>query len=246
MQTPLHIFDNGVKVYQSQLRKLQLDRYSIVNIHEPVEETHFVRIVEESTDHPFVFIDIGAAIGYYTILLKLLRPDAIVEIFEPLELHRQYMIENFSINEIDISTINIHEAAVSNRVGTATFIQNRYGSSLAGKSLHTGVRGLIKSILQRRKLKRAKIPITTLDSLTSELSLPISMAKVDVQGFEIEVLQGATNLMHSKLVISWIISTHSVAIHNLVRAMLQKYDYQILVDESEVENQPDGLIIAQL
>ena len=144
----IHTFDNNIKVYEHHFYEFQQKRYQKKNVHEPVEEDLFMRLVETFSTESFVFFDIGAAIGYYPILMKRLRPDAIIEAFEPLTMHRAYMQENFALNEIDTSSITIRDIALSNYNGTTKFIENQYGSSLVGMPpLKPGWRGHLHSTL---------------------------------------------------------------------------------------------------
>ena len=71
-QKTIHTFDNGIKVYESHLTALQKERYEEINLHEPEEEKLFIDIINGIKENG-IFVDIGAAIGYYSFLTKFLR-----------------------------------------------------------------------------------------------------------------------------------------------------------------------------
>lgn len=75
MKRVIHVFDNGVKVYDDHLLAVQRQRCRKRNIHEADEEDIFAAIVR-SLPADGCLVNIGAAIGYYAILAKRLVADA--------------------------------------------------------------------------------------------------------------------------------------------------------------------------
>jgi FkbM family methyltransferase len=244
---PIYVFDNQVKVYREQLLDLQLNRYQEVNLHEPVEEAEFTKILQEYPASPFVFVDIGAAIGYYCILAKKIRPDIVIHAFEPLGLHRQYFHENLLLNQMDDSKITLYSDAISDNNGKATLRHESFGSGL----VHQSKRSVLKKIKNRlRDLMKSKssseiVKTITLDSFAANLGTALHLVKVDVQGFETEVLKGASQILKQGSVKHWIIGTHSAALHESCCRLLLENQYQIIFDEQDLEHQPDGLLVAK-
>ena len=70
--------------------RIQQGRYSKVNLHEPSEEELLARALA-LTRPGDVFVDVGAAIGYYTILVAGARPEMRVYGFNPSEWFRKQM-----------------------------------------------------------------------------------------------------------------------------------------------------------
>ncbi len=60
MSRKIHIFDNGIRVYDDHLIPPQRKRYAQNNVHEVEEEEIFLRIPVDGC-----FVNIGSAIGYY-------------------------------------------------------------------------------------------------------------------------------------------------------------------------------------
>ena len=73
MARAAHTFDNGIKVYDDHLLPLQRERYKKHNVHEADEEEHFINIIR-SLPPDGVYLDIGAAVGYYAMLARRLSP----------------------------------------------------------------------------------------------------------------------------------------------------------------------------
>lgn len=249
----IHTFDNDVKVYVKHLRQVQVDRYMEVNLHEPVEEEHFTNIIKAIDNSEAIFIDIGAAIGYYAILAKHLRPDIIVHAFEPLDLHRQYFQENIALNSIDTTNIRIHQEAISDRLAQADFSDRGYGSGLVTPKkssrfhqLKRTIKNIIKpSQTSNKKKHYEKVQTITLDSFVKTLSNAVYLVKIDVQGAELKVLKGAQEAIKSKAIQHWIIGTHSEQIHEHCIQFFQENGYNISYENQQPQYQPDGIVIAQ-
>lgn len=65
--TRRHVFANGIQACFDHVR-VQQGRYSRVNLHEPSEEELLARVLALIRPGD-VFVDVGAAIGYYTLLV---------------------------------------------------------------------------------------------------------------------------------------------------------------------------------
>lgn len=244
MQTTYHEFDNEIKVYKHHLLDLQIERYKNVNLHEPEEEKWFLENLSPYQDKPNpILLDIGAAIGYYSILAKKRIPNLQIHAFEPFVSHVQYMRDNILLNDLSLNDFAIHEMAISNTVGKSQFHLDTFSSVL----LNTTPQPFWKRLFNSQKSETiTTVNTTTLDVFCSQFDTQISLIKVDVQGFEIQVLEGANQLMHDKRIDRWIIGTHSLQLHQNCISRLQSAGYRIHFEEQVVSNQPDGIIIAHL
>ena len=233
----IHEFDNGVKVYREHLLKQQIDRYAHINIHEPEEEEWFIKIINEINPKNGVFINIGAAIGYYVILAKRITPCLEIHAFEPLETHRQFLKDNLVLNKISLDNINIHPEAVSSRAGISNFYPYSYGSSLVSE-LHVKIRNLPLE-------KQILINCTVLNEITKSIGKVIDLIQVDVQGFEIDVLSGADESIRSGVIKRWLIGTHSSNLHTMCHKFLMNNNYRVVFENFDTQHQPDGIIYAK-
>lgn len=246
----IHIFDNGVRVYDDHILDVQRERYRIHNVHEAGEEDVFVHVIR-ALPKLGVYVDIGAAFGYYPILAKKLSPQLEVHAVEPLERHRRYIEENLLLNGLSASEVTVHTEAISASSGVVKFIDSEYGSSVySGPASHLPLRNLIKGLLASIPLgvgggKGVEIVRTiTLDELVVKIGKAVDLVQMDVQGFEFEVLQGATHSLAGGQIETLLIGTHRAGIHQSCVQMLRQYDYGIEIDEVNVPGQPDGIILA--
>lgn len=126
------------------------------------------------------FVDIGANIGFYSILFALLSEENIeVHAFEPL----QSNVERFRYNlaENDITSVSIHEYALSNSIGTTDLlVSDEYpGETSMGSSPASSTPNRTEEV-ETKRLDDVVLGDGTLD-----------LIKIDVEGAEFRVLDGA-------------------------------------------------------
>lgn len=131
------------------------------------------------------FIDIGANIGLMSLTAsKKVGPTGIVVACEPNPSTLEILERNISLNQS--SNIRVVSKAIGSEAGNAMIYPNwhinRGGASLIRKG---------------NKEEGVQVEVITLDSLLTESKLRPKMLKIDVEGFEFEVLKGASNLLMS-------------------------------------------------
>ncbi|MCA9298006.1 MAG: FkbM family methyltransferase [Phycisphaerales bacterium] len=218
----VHTFDNGIKVHDEHLLELQRERYATCNLHEPEEEDWIRRIVGSLGERPCI-VDVGAAIGYYSMLVRILRPDAEVHAYEPMAQQRAFLELNVALNEIE--GIHVHPEAVGAAPGTASMVGEGFVAAL-----HPKLPG--------------DIPVTTLDEIASSLETPIDLVKIDIQGGEVDALRGATTAMRERRLRNWVVGTHAPRIHRMCLDLFQAQAHRIIFEAVRVKGQPDGIIVA--
>ena len=130
-----------------------------------------------------VFVDIGANIGYFSVYAGLrVGSSGKVHAIEPDEDNVALLRANLQLNRL--TNIQVHQLAVSDNVGEATLFRD--GFNAGAHSL------LPKDVLVPGPI----VPVTRLDNLLEGERLP-KLIKIDVQGAEMAVLRGATQLMSS-------------------------------------------------
>lgn len=125
-------------------------------------------------------IDIGANIGYYTMLAARLLPNDTVYAFEPEAGNYINLCDNRNINHF--TNIKCFPMALSNVVGRAFLYTSNKES---GEHNIIGSHGLNKN-------NAYEVTINTLDNIwySSQIS-PVSVIKIDVEGAEYRVIEGA-------------------------------------------------------
>jgi FkbM family methyltransferase len=149
-----------------------------------------IKIFEKYLNLGDTFIDIGANLGYMSInASKIVGPKGKIISFEPDNTIYNLLENNISLNNVE--NIKLNKIGLSNYNGEASFnIATESGLSRL-ENKNNNLEGLI---LQTK----ITIKVKTLDSFLSEnnfTNLKIKMIKIDVEGHELNILQGAINLL---------------------------------------------------
>ena len=171
-------------------------------------EIHKRRAFEQEIKPHSVVYDIGANVGFYSLLAAhLTGPEGHVYAFEPLNRNVEFIRRHAVINHF--SNIEVFEAAVSDRCGEAYFDP--------GVSIATGHLSETGSV---------KVPLVRLDDLLAAGDImPPDTMKVDVEGAEHAVFLGAQNLVEKHRPIIFL-DTHGRDVHDLTLRFLEGYGYQ--------------------
>jgi FkbM family methyltransferase len=124
-----------------------------------------------------VFADVGANLGVYSILAAGIS-GATVHAFEPVTSAREALVDNVRLNGIR-DRVTVHPVGVGATAGMALITTDRHGAN-------TIVRG-------GRESNFEEIEVVRLDSVMA--STPPVLIKIDVEGFEEEVLRGAETIL---------------------------------------------------
>jgi FkbM family methyltransferase len=155
-----------------------------------------------------VAFDVGANVGYYTLLLSRgVGPKGRVIAMEPDPVKVAHLKEHLRLNEI--GNVEIVEAAVSDREGTAFFS----GQGAMGKLSQVGT------------------PTKTV--LLDNYPRP-DFIKMDIEGEETAALRGSTSILAERQAV-WFIAVHGSAVRTEVSALLTNQNYTLhWVTDSEV------------
>ncbi len=131
-------------------------------------------------------IDVGANIGAYTIPLAKLFPTVDIHSFEPNPYVADRLNKNISVNQI--ANVTIHQEGLSNNIGSATLYAIKPSED---RPYNLGLSSIAKSAVLDQDTEEVDITINTVDNIFLDSEKDISVMKIDVQGFEHEVLKGA-------------------------------------------------------
>jgi FkbM family methyltransferase len=131
------------------------------------------------------FIDVGANLGDWTLpAARLVGQGGRVLAFEPVPQAAAALRKSAWVNRM--SQVQVFERALSNRSGQAEFSverENSGGSRLNRMADDAG-----------RSFTHVKVEVGTLDEASAALA-GVALVKIDVEGYEAEVLQGATQML---------------------------------------------------
>ncbi|MBD2596066.1 FkbM family methyltransferase [Nostoc spongiaeforme FACHB-130] len=251
MTRNIHTFDNKIKVYDDHLISVQRERYKKRNVHEAEEEDIFIEIIK-SIPADGCFVNIGCAIGYYSLLAKKLAPDLTIHAIEPLERHRLFFNENIVLNGLKQSDFIIHTEGIASSKGKAEFLDSGYGSMICTnkqpQNLYSLVRGFLKAFVAQVDRETSNttqtIKTKTLDGLCKEIRRPVDFCQMDVQGLEVDVLHGARHSLKTGNIKTFLIGTHGAKLHDECVNILTQENYVIEYSNSDTKEQPDGIVVA--
>jgi len=137
----------------------------------------------ELIEDGFNVLDIGANFGWYGMHIAKLKPAAHVFSFEPIPSTFEYLNENIRLNDlINISTLNF---GFSDTEGTFKFYYDpnlSVNASLANVSENAGIENITCSVKK-------------LDIFVSSKNIKVDFIKCDVEGAELMVFKGGTDLI---------------------------------------------------
>ena len=170
-------FSNGVRLFRREMRDFQIARYreqGNPNLHEPIEEEWFVRLLKEADVDP-VFADVGSALGYYTILARKLRTDVFVHSVEPLSVHREALERNLALNGISRSSVEVHTSPVAASSGPVLFFEQDFGSCIIDAS-------------EPRASSCLSLVGVSMADFLALIARRVELVKMDIQGSEAAVI----------------------------------------------------------
>ncbi|WP_165922932.1 FkbM family methyltransferase [Sulfurirhabdus autotrophica] len=130
------------------------------------------------------FVDIGANIGYYTVMAsKYVGPSGKVIAFEPATVTRERLKANIQLASAE--NVEIFDFALSDDEGEAEFFLGPEDNS-----------GMASLRFQGSGINKAKVMLRKFDNLN--INMPnVRMIKLDVEGVELKVLYGMRKFLES-------------------------------------------------
>jgi FkbM family methyltransferase len=144
---------------------------------------HLVNQLKESK----CFVDVGANMGFYSVLAgKILAPRAgVVHAIEMDADNVNRIRANLRLN--GLRNVFIHEVALGDQNGSVEYYR-------CGSFRNT----LEVSSNEQERYEKVSVPMTTLDSLVSEIEIQPDVIKIDVEGAEFLVMRGMDSTMMSQ------------------------------------------------
>ena len=248
-----HTFDCHVSVCAAHLIPPQVERYSQTNLHEPHESKIFAALMMTARPND-LFVDVGAAIGYFAALALKVNRRALVYAFDPLIEFKKKLGTNIWLNfghqntnintgtrqwEADGTTsrICVDGRAMSNRDGEKDWIGDDYGGQIKTKVEKDGFGEIVGG---------NEVNTVRLDTVLKEIGRDPYLVMLDVQGMERYILNSNSTLdvLRTGRIKLLAIGIHENSLEECRSLIEGTGAYIVVVAESEVSLQPDGILIA--
>jgi FkbM family methyltransferase len=180
------------------------------------DEPDVIKALTNSARPGTVAIDVGANIGMETLLLaSTVGPLGTVVCVEPDPRSAARLRMNCDLNKVE--NVELVEKAISNRTGMIAFSAM---GELTSKVSAAGLQGP-SDIL---------VPCVTIDDLLADIpgASRVSLVKIDVEGHEVEVLEGANGLLSSTRP-AVVVEVHAARGLRKCIELLERHDYQLSV-----------------
>lgn len=150
-----------------------------------IHEEKVTKLLIEKLNSSRCFVDVGANLGYYTILAAKFMPNGIVYAFEMDELNYALLGKNLDINKC--KNVNIYHTAVTDSSGIVSYIKTSRRPN-ATLSLST-------SSSQLKYGRKISVQAVSLDDFFKDKRSIPEIIKIDVEGAEMKVLNGMQNIL---------------------------------------------------
>lgn len=155
-------------------RKNTVDFWMVKQNHEKEFTSYLL-----NQDKKGIFIDVGTHIGRYSIILA--KKGWEVFSFEPLKSNFNQLKLNISLNKIG-ENLHLYNIGLGNKKGKQTIFYERHKGGEA-------------SLIFHKEHSAEKIIIDKLDNILKFKKTGKVILKIDVEGFEYQVLKGASNFI---------------------------------------------------
>lgn len=200
--SPVFVHDNGWNhgspkyLNHFELKRLFVDSYprlKDISKDRPVPKTHqdyLFKLKNEFGFYPSVIYDIGACVNHWNVIAKEVWPDAKYFLFEAMEESEDIFLEGSDPYEIGVlSDVDGKEVTFYKNVvfpgGNSYYMENPKHSSMA-------------EVLFSSPSNQFKMKTKTLNSVRKKRGFLLpDLIKIDVQGCEIDILKGASEILEN-------------------------------------------------
>lgn len=204
---PVHYGEKNVLIFADNKAEAKRAKH--------VQETKVLSFMQSLVKPGMVIYDIGANIGIHSLILACEHPDCQVHAFEPETLNFWKLLRNIELNKL--KNITAHPIAAGAKREIRYLSLQGYLSGLGQHSLQKTVSSLT-----------TPVEVWGLDSYIRKQKIPRpDLVKIDVEGFELQVLKGMTHQLKTKRP-QFIIEVHeALTDRSKVESFLKKYNYKI-------------------
>lgn len=181
--------------HKMMLPKKGFDEYSTLGIYGEFDTINVEKIIEKGD----YVVDVGAAIGYYTLILaRAVGPTGKVFAFEPKKDRFELLKNNVKLN--GYQNVILENKAILTSTVTPTFFSS--------KTLKGGLKFIKTEIKKEEFQPVSDVQFIDLDTYFDNINKdkPISFMKIDVDGPELLVLKSASKILQNnnlKILMEW-------------------------------------------
>lgn len=184
-------------------------------LEELVWEEELTRFFEINLTPKDIFFDIGANVGYFSCLALSNNVTKVVS-FDPDPLNTQIIEFNFNLNKFDNSKYLIFNLALGENNTKSIFYR--------GNTANTGISGLVKNYEDAYE-SQFEVIVNSLDSLIIDGLISPTVLKIDTEGYELNILSGAKNLLKNKPPRIIVFEANSKEQYQNIKEFLVNYGY---------------------
>lgn len=145
-------------------------------------EVDSISCLEKLINKRDVCIDVGANVGIYSLFMAQKACNGKVIAFEPLSLNRHMLCINAALNRIE--NIDVRDSVLSDKPGVVEF-------SVSEDAAYSSMRPTGR----KKEISSLKVQASSIDEIYAEGGQRVNVIKVDAEGAELLVLQGAEKLL---------------------------------------------------
>ena len=183
-------------------------------------DVEVVRAFEEflsCSSPPNMFFDVGANYGTHSILFRAV--DVPVMSFEPNPTCFSFCKRVCDLNNLSVPTWN--EVAIGDQMGKVDLVYPEQETWLGSISSN-----VVQTISKNRKMTYTTVPMCPLDAFFEQAVGKRLLIKIDVEGFELNVLRGATRIL-SDIRPCVIFESNDRTLRPDLYALLSRYKYGV-------------------
>jgi len=181
-------------------------------------EPHVARLIYDTLKPGDTFYDVGANAGYFSLIAaKAVGLTGRVVAFDPIPINVHVIKEQIEINKLSNRCV-IEPLAISNTNGVLSFTISKRNANSHLSNIP------LPHVIMEEEREVIQVETTTLDDYVQKHSHP-TLIKMDIEGAEVNALEGAKTLLSSKNT-TFLISVHSLSIEKQVKAILKKNGYE--------------------
>jgi FkbM family methyltransferase len=159
---------------------------SIIGSNVEIKETY--EAVINSDERPALFVDVGANYGTHSVLFLSAGIPTIA--FEP---NPACLSDFHELCQVNGLRVRLEQVAIGNRNGTISLVYPERQTWLGSTAPN-----IIPTLNEMSDIRTESVPLRKLDHYIEDLDCEPLLVKIDVEGFETEVIQGASRLLKAR------------------------------------------------